>query len=99
MSKSHGYGFAARTPALNGENRVPHKAHSRQVELEELEDRHERGTFPADANKKADKAAVTSILTHFGEDPQREGLQRTPSASSGAADPIDRRTNRGDLGP
>jgi GTP cyclohydrolase I len=53
-------------------------AHSRLAEMEDLEDWHEAESLPADANKQALEAAVTNILTHVGEDPQREGLQRTP---------------------
>lgn len=78
MKKSNGTEIAAKPPALNGTNWVMSDAHSRLADLEDLEDRHEAESLPADANKQALEAAVTNILTHVGEDPQREGLQRTP---------------------
>jgi GTP cyclohydrolase I len=78
MSKSNGTEIAARPPDLNGANWVMSDAHSRLAELEDLEEQHEAGSMPAETNKQALEAAVTNILTHVGEDPQREGLQRTP---------------------
>ena len=78
MSKSNGTGSVAEPKALDGANWVMSDAHSRLAEMEDLEDQQEAESLPADANKQALEAAVADILTHVGEDPEREGLQRTP---------------------
>lgn len=64
--------------ALDGQKWVMRDEHSRKTLFEEEEESNAVPEQELDSSKQAIETAVTQILTHIGEDPEREGLRRTP---------------------
>lgn len=74
--------------ALDGAKWIMRDEHSQQVLFEELEDLNSVREQSPDPSKQAIEAAVEQILTHIGENPEREGLRRTPHRVANMYDEI-----------